>query len=126
VARAASTTTSRPSSRARGRRHGPGYALVGDAGYFKDPITAHGISDTLRDAELLARAVIEGSETALMRYQEARDALSSELFEISDECAGFQWNEARIQKLHRQLSREMKRECEALLALGSLQPRRAA
>ena len=30
--------------------HGPGWALVGDAGYFKDPITAHGISDALRDA----------------------------------------------------------------------------
>jgi 2-polyprenyl-6-methoxyphenol hydroxylase-like FAD-dependent oxidoreductase len=108
------------------KSHGPGFALVGDAGYFKDPITAHGISDALRDAELLARAVTEGSEAALMRYQEARDALSSELFEISDECAGFQWSETRIQQLHRQLSREMKRECEALLALGSVEPRRAA
>ena len=37
---------------------GPGWALVGDAGYFKDPITAHGITDALRDAELLARAVL--------------------------------------------------------------------
>ncbi len=39
--------------------HGPGWALVGDAGYFKDPVTAHGISDALRDAELLARAADE-------------------------------------------------------------------
>ena len=38
---------------------GPGWALVGDAGYFKDPITAHGITDALRDAELLARAVLD-------------------------------------------------------------------
>ena len=38
---------------------GPGWALVGDAAYFKDPITAHGITDALRDAELLARAVLE-------------------------------------------------------------------
>ena len=36
---------------------GPGWALVGDAGYFKDPITAHGLTDALRDAELLARAI---------------------------------------------------------------------
>ena len=35
---------------------GPGWALVGDAGSFKDPLTAHGITDALRDAELLARA----------------------------------------------------------------------
>ena len=33
---------------------GPGWALVGDAGYFKDPITTHGMTDALRDAELLA------------------------------------------------------------------------
>lgn len=36
---------------------GAGWALVGDAGYTKDPISAHGISDGLRDAELCARAV---------------------------------------------------------------------
>ena len=30
---------------------GPGWALVGDAGYFKDPLTAHGITDAFRDAE---------------------------------------------------------------------------
>jgi hypothetical protein len=42
------------------RAWGPGWALVGDAGYFKDPLTAHGITDALRDAELLARAVIDG------------------------------------------------------------------
>ena len=41
---------------------GPGWALVGDAGYFKDPITAHGITDALRDAEILARVIaIRGS-----------------------------------------------------------------
>ena len=37
---------------------GPGWALVGDAGYFKDPITSHGITDALRDAELLAGQVL--------------------------------------------------------------------
>ena len=40
-----------------GARWGPGWALVGDAGYWKDPISAHGLTDALRDAELLARAV---------------------------------------------------------------------
>jgi flavin-dependent dehydrogenase len=30
--------------------------LVGDAGYHRDPITGHGITDAFRDAELLARA----------------------------------------------------------------------
>ena len=40
------------------RPWGPGWALVGDAGYWKDPISAHGLTDALRDAELLARAVV--------------------------------------------------------------------
>ena len=35
---------------------GNGWALVGDAGYFRDPLSAHGMTDALRDAELLARA----------------------------------------------------------------------
>ena len=57
------------------RAWGPGWALVGDAGYWKDPLTAHGLTDALRDAELLARAVLasasgEMSESeAFTRYQ---------------------------------------------------------
>ena len=35
---------------------GPGWALVGDAGYHRDPITGHGMTDAFRDAELLADA----------------------------------------------------------------------
>ena len=40
--------------------HGPGWALAGDAGLVLDPVSAHGISNALRDAELLARAVVDG------------------------------------------------------------------
>ena len=36
---------------------GPGWALVGDAGYHRDAVTGHGISDAFRDAELLATAL---------------------------------------------------------------------
>ena len=55
---------------------GPGWALVGDAGYFKDPLTAHGITDALIDAELLAQAAAAGTETAFAGYQSARDKLA--------------------------------------------------
>jgi flavin-dependent dehydrogenase len=71
--------------------YGPGWALVGDAGYFKDPITAHGITDALRDAALLSRAVARGTESALAEYQDTRDHLSMELFDITDEIAGYGW-----------------------------------
>jgi flavin-dependent dehydrogenase len=42
------------------RPHGPGWALVGDAGYDKDSITAQGIGDAFRDAELADEAVDDG------------------------------------------------------------------
>jgi 2-polyprenyl-6-methoxyphenol hydroxylase-like FAD-dependent oxidoreductase len=97
--------------------HGPGWALVGDAGYFKDPITAHGISDALRDAEYLARAVEQGTERAMAAYQSTRDELSAALFESSDAIAGFEWNLDSLQALHKDLSRAMNHEVEALVSL---------
>lgn len=36
---------------------GPGWVLVGDAGHFKDPTPGQGISDALRQAEMLAPAI---------------------------------------------------------------------
>ena len=39
--------------------YGPGWALVGDAGYLKDPVTAQGITDAFLDAERLATALNE-------------------------------------------------------------------
>jgi 2-polyprenyl-6-methoxyphenol hydroxylase-like FAD-dependent oxidoreductase len=39
---------------------GPGWALVGDAGYHRDPLLAHGISDAFRDATLLSEAIDSG------------------------------------------------------------------
>ena len=44
--------------------HGPGWALVGDAGLHKDPYLALGICDALRDAELLTGAIGRGLSTA--------------------------------------------------------------
>lgn len=98
---------------------GPGWALVGDAGYFKDPLTAHGITDALRDAELLARAVQSGTETALDEYQVIRDTLSLPLFEITDEIASYAWSMSRLQSLHTKMSEEMTREARYLRDLTS-------
>jgi 2-polyprenyl-6-methoxyphenol hydroxylase-like FAD-dependent oxidoreductase len=59
--------------------YGAGWALVGDAGYHKDPILAHGIMDSFQDAERLAEAVDAGlssrqpMQDALAEYQRARD-----------------------------------------------------
>ena len=103
------------------RSAGPGWALVGDAGYFKDPITAHGITDALRDAELLARAILHGTPAAFASYESTRLELSQRLFEITDEIASFEWrDDAGLQTLHRAFSSEMSREVRALAALEPL------
>jgi menaquinone-9 beta-reductase len=96
---------------------GAGWALVGDAGYFKDPLTAHGMTDALRDAELLANAVAEGTDAALARYGALRDELSLPLFRITDEIASFAWDLDAVQALHRALNQAMKAEVAHLLAL---------
>jgi flavin-dependent dehydrogenase len=75
---------------------GPGWALVGDAGYFKDPITAHGITDALRDAQILARVVTAGGPDAVGRYQAERDELSLRLFRVTGRIASFDWTADEI------------------------------
>jgi flavin-dependent dehydrogenase len=97
--------------------YGAGWALVGDAGYFKDPATAHGITDALRDAELLARAVLSGKPGALADYQNMRDALSRPLFDVTDAIASYQWSFDEIKALHADLSAAMKAEGEHVASL---------
>ncbi|HEU4364342.1 MAG TPA: NAD(P)/FAD-dependent oxidoreductase [Candidatus Krumholzibacteria bacterium] len=92
--------------------YGPGWALVGDAGCFKDPLTAHGMTDALRDADLLANAVVAGTPDAMAGYQAARDEFAVEFLELSDEVASFDWDLERAKVLHRQLSKLMNRECD--------------
>lgn len=86
---------------------GPGWALVGDAGYFKDPLTAHGITDALRDAELLARALCSGGDQALSDYQALRHSVGHGLMEVTDRIASLEWDLDEVQDLHRRLAREM-------------------
>ncbi|HEV7268380.1 MAG TPA: NAD(P)/FAD-dependent oxidoreductase [Falsiroseomonas sp.] len=95
---------------------GPGWALVGDAGYFKDPVTAHGITDALRDAELLADAAAVGTPRAFADYAATRDALSLPLFEATEAIASFDWDLPRLQALHRTLNQAMKREVAHMVA----------
>mgnify|MGYP001812143578 CR=1 FL=1 len=89
---------------------GKGWALVGDAGYFKDPLTAHGITDALRDAEILAGLAMAGTDAALIDYQSTRDALAKDLFEVTDDVASFDWNLTELQSHHRRLNDVMKAE----------------
>jgi flavin-dependent dehydrogenase len=105
---------------------GPGWALIGDAAYFKDPITAHGITDALRDAELLARAVLEAPRSrhsqldALHDYERTRDRLSEPLFDITEGIARYSWDLVELRGLLRELSQAMRPEVDALLVLDHM------
>ena len=96
------------------RSAGPGWALVGDAAYFKDPITAHGITDALIDAEWLAQAVAAGTEQALAAYEERRNERAMALFDVTDRIASFEWTLEDVRGLHKQLAEEMAREVKTL------------
>lgn len=69
--------------------HGDGWALVGDAGYFKDPVAGHGLSDAFRDAELLTEAVLTGD---LEGFERVRDALSTPLFDHIERFTALGWD----------------------------------
>jgi flavin-dependent dehydrogenase len=100
---------------------GPGWALVGDAGYYRDAITAYGMSDAFRDAELLAvaldRALDGDSEeaTALAAYQQQRDQALRDIFEITCRLAAYPPVSAFI-GLQKQLSAAIDKEAAALAA----------
>jgi flavin-dependent dehydrogenase len=84
---------------------GPGWALVGDAGYNKDPITAQGISDAFRDAELCSQAVDatfnEGRtfEDAMSAYQQTRDQHVLPFYEFTAQLATLEPPPPEMQQL---------------------------
>jgi 2-polyprenyl-6-methoxyphenol hydroxylase-like FAD-dependent oxidoreductase len=73
--------------------YGPGWALVGDAGYHKDPVTAQGLTDAFRDAELLTEAIDDGFtgrlplDEALAEYERQRNAEALPMYELTCEFA---------------------------------------
>lgn len=95
------------------RCHGPGWALVGDAGWYDDPATAHGISAALRDAELLADGLVAGD---LETYARRRDELASPITAVTDRIASLAWEHDRLRALHLDLSRAMKHEAQTVAA----------
>jgi 2-polyprenyl-6-methoxyphenol hydroxylase-like FAD-dependent oxidoreductase len=89
--------------------YGPGWVLVGDAGYHKDPITAQGITDALYEAELLAEAVDEGFggrrplEEALADYQKRRDDAVLAMYQFTCELAALEPPPPAMQRLFQAL-----------------------
>jgi flavin-dependent dehydrogenase len=85
--------------------YGPGWALVGDAGYNRDFITAQGIMDAFRDAELCAAALnafLSGKslfEDAMSAYQRTRDARVKAMYEFTCQLATLEPPPPEMQRL---------------------------
>jgi 2-polyprenyl-6-methoxyphenol hydroxylase-like FAD-dependent oxidoreductase len=72
---------------------GPGYALVGDAGHFKDFVTGQGMSDAFLDAQQLAAAILDGRPGAFEHYWRERDVSSLPLHLDANNQGDVGWNE---------------------------------
>jgi flavin-dependent dehydrogenase len=88
------------------RPYGPGWALVGDAGYHKDSITAQGITDAFRDAELVAEAVDAGlsgrrpMEEAMAEYEQRRNDAAMPVYEFTCQLAMLEPPPPAMQQLY--------------------------
>ena len=103
---------------------GPGWALVGDAGYWTDPVTSHGLTNALRDAELLC----QGSRRQRLRQRSQglpagdRDRLSARLFAVSEAIAAHAWTGDEIKGLLRELADSANDEVTELASLPPMGP----
>jgi 2-polyprenyl-6-methoxyphenol hydroxylase-like FAD-dependent oxidoreductase len=98
------------------RAAGDGWMLVGDAGFFRDPLTSHGISDALRDAEGATAAILSGSSAAFRRYEQERDSMALPILEMTDAIASFDWTLGELPERHKRFSEAMKAEIAAMTA----------
>jgi 2-polyprenyl-6-methoxyphenol hydroxylase-like FAD-dependent oxidoreductase len=85
--------------------YGPGWVLVGDAGYIKDSITAQGITDAFHDAERCAHAIdshLSGASSfadAMNTYQQLRDQHALPMYELTCQVASLQPPPVEMQQL---------------------------
>lgn len=113
--------------------HGAGWALVGDAGWWKDPLSTHGMTAALGDAELLAMAVVTGAGSvsehqarlALAEYQAQRDTIALPMHPIVDRLASHRWDLTEARWLLRGLSSVMTDEVDAMSGFDAAPARTA-
>lgn len=99
---------------------GPGWALVGDASYFKDPVSAHGITDAFIGAEILSDAIADvahcGVEeaAAFESYQGDRDALAAQMMPPVAQVAGLDQDMGTVEEAFRAMAAAMRDEWQFL------------
>ena len=112
------------------RSAGPGWALVGDAGHFKDPSTGMGMSDAFMAADLLAEAIDHGLagrvplDASLAAYQRHRDDLTANGFALTLSTARLAPLSPRMEMFYREAAEQPETICRVFGVLGGSVPMR--
>jgi flavin-dependent dehydrogenase len=91
--------------------HGPGWALVGDAGHHQDPFGGFGISDAFRDAEFLADALVDGLsgsrplDHTLAEYERRRNEAAMPAYDLNYRMASLRGANLKMQQRYLDLRR---------------------
>ncbi len=109
--------------------YGPGWALVGDAGYSKDPITAQGISDAFHDSEACAAALDDvfsdrrSFREAMSEFQRDRDEQALPRYGFATELGTLAPPPPEMQQLLASIHGDTTRMADfASVVAGSLSP----
>ncbi len=104
------------------KAHGPGWALVGDAGYHRDAVTGLGITDAFRDAELLAYQVDrilssdEPEHAVMQSFQRERDSQLRETFDLTCSLSAYP-QEGSFVELQKRLAKAIDTQAGFLASL---------
>lgn len=98
---------------------GPGWALVGDAATYTDPVGAHGITDAFVAAEVLSHQLAHTGITdrSLADYQSRRREMAWPVMSAIERIASFAWDLPALQQAHLDLNDAMRYEGEAIDAV---------
>ncbi len=109
--------------------YGAGWALVGDAGYTKDPITAQGISDAFHDAEACSTALLSAwggtasYDDAMSAWHVARDQHALPFYEFTTQLATLAPPPPEMQQLLGAVARsERAMDAFVSVAAGAMSP----
>jgi 2-polyprenyl-6-methoxyphenol hydroxylase-like FAD-dependent oxidoreductase len=97
---------------------GPGWALVGDAGHFKDPVPGQGISDALRQAVALAEAIERGGDLALRDWWSWRDRDAWEMYWLAHDMGAAGPPPLLVQEMQRRIAGDPRRMADLLRVLN--------
>jgi flavin-dependent dehydrogenase len=108
--------------------YGPGWVLVGDAGYNRDFITGQGIMDAFHDAELCVAALDQSFsgarpfEAAMAEYQRMRDARVKAMYEFTCQLATLEAPPPEMQQLFAAVHGKKAMDDFARMNAGTISP----